>query len=332
MNYEAANCSILGVAIMDLMKTEENPPAERAPIPTGLSNAETANYIFFACVIEHFVHRLIKDRTRLHEMWRYLAAAASSSEHPFAPTQVAAHRTDYFDFLRGVRERIAGAQGELPVRQEIKDAVDNSAAWLVSEWGGNASRLAVSNIFNQPTPPTLLENLEQVSPFRENDGLRRLYLKLSARMRVWPQMDPGQFLYPFYSGIALLLLDSGCILVSQDIDRIEPEANEGFRSLVASAEDKVVRASLNHLRNNPGDPGMQVFSTRVFNCAPGDVDKWGFLDYVDLWLFNHTRHVCTVKTREETPTPCLLRASDETCFCITPQIEWRLEKNSLVRG
>jgi hypothetical protein len=331
MNYEPNNCSILGVAIMNLMITEDNPPAERAPVPDGVSESDMANYIFFGCVIEHWVHRLIKDRTRLNQMWRYLAWAANSAERPFAPAQLSAHRADYFDFLRGINEHIPGGQGELPVRQEISEATNNGADWLATEWHSDASRLATSNIFNRPSPITLLESLERTSPFNESDGLRRLYLKLSARMRVWPQFDPGPFLYPFYSGIALLLLNSGCILVSEGTNRIEPNANEGFRSLVASAEDKVVKASLHHLRNNPNDVGMHDFSTRVFNCPPGDLDEWSFFDYVDLWLFTHTRRLCTVRTKEQVPTPCLLKTDDQNCFCVTPAVEWRPDQNSLVR-
>jgi hypothetical protein len=332
MNYEPDNCSILGVAIMDLMKTEHAPPAEQAPVPTGVSSPETANYIFFGCVVEHWVHRLLKDKTKLNEMWKYLSWAASSSEHAFAPAQVSAHREGYFEFLRGVGTRVAGAQGELPLLQEVREAVDGAAEWLAAEWRGDATRLATSNIFNQPSPQTLLDNLAAASPFNDSDGLRRLYLKLSARMKVWPQMDPGPFLYPFYVGIALLLLNGDGVLVSEDVDRIEPYANEGFRSLVASAEDKVARASLNHLKNYHDAPEMQTFSTRVFDCAPEDVNEWGFLDYVDLWLFTHTRRECTVRTQAEEPTPCSLRpAGVSNCFCVTPQVKWRFGGKSLVR-
>jgi hypothetical protein len=333
MNYEPTKCSILGVAIMDLMETETTAPAERAPVPAGISDTERANYIFFGCVIEHWVHKLINDRTRLNEMWKYLAWAASSSEKPFTTAQISAHSAGYFEFLRDIKTSVARAEGDLPVLQEIKEAVDAAAGWLVKEWSGDAGRLATSNIFKQPSPQTLLENLENASPFSESDGLRRLYLKLSARMRVWPQMDPGPFLYPFYSGIALLLLNADCILVSEDIDDIQPHANEGFRSLVASAEDKVIRAARNHLLNHQDEPQMQAFSTRVFACAPKDVDEWSFFDYVDLWLFTHARRDCTVRTREKELTPCSLKPEGlSNCFCVTPQVRWQLSGHSLVKG
>jgi hypothetical protein len=327
MNYDASSCSIVGVAIWELMITETSRPGEQAPDAAGVPSQEKANYIFFACVIEHWVHRLITDKSKLNEMWKYMAAAASSAQRPFLPANVTAHKANYFQFLKDIDH---DNKGELPIRQEINDAVIFAADWLAAQYRGDASRLAIST-FNSESPRAVLSHLDDVEPFTGNDSMKHLFLKLSTRMRVWSGMDPGPFLYPFNSGIALLLLNSGCILVSQDKKSIELEANEGFRALFAAAEEKVVRAAFNHLKNNLDNPEMRAFTANVFGCAPEEINEWIFFDYVDLWLFTHTRHQCRVRTQQQPATPCLLKPGDANCFCVRPTVEWRPGKNSIFR-
>jgi hypothetical protein len=334
MNIGPNQCETLGVAILNQMLTETTAPVERAPVPSGVANEELANYLYFGCVIEHHVHVLINDKSKLKAMWLYMSWIASSTQRPFTPANVREHSSGegFFEFLQdaGKSEDPESPKGQLPDLPSIKSAVDEAARWLEAEWAGDASKLATSNIFGRPSAETLLDNLEQVDPFSKSESIRRLYLKLSARMKVWPQMDPGPFLYPFYDGIALLLLNAGCIVVSDEKKRIDPDP--GFRALVALAEDKVARSALTQFRNQHEAPAVEAFSTSAFNCAPDALDEWIFLDYIDLWMFTHSRQNCTAKTVENEPSPCTLKSTDATCFCITPKVEWWYDRPALVRA
>jgi hypothetical protein len=334
MNVSPTNCEALGIAILDCVSAQKDPPGEMAPaLPRGTDRSVIANYVFFGCVIEHFVHQLHLPPQSLNGMWRYLAWAATATEQPLNPSRVveygATQRGRYFAALQAVGDSHTGERkGELPVVAQIAEAVNQAAAWLASNYAGSARELAKSVLRPTPSPNVVWENLASAEPFRSSIDLRSLFLKLAMRMQVWPEMRPGAFLFPYYAGLPVLFLNAGCLVVSQDVQRIDPD--EGWRSLVAATEEKIIEGAYRQFQIQSTGQRIIDLSHRFFHCDPANVDKWSFTDFLDLWLFDHTRNWCKVQSAAETPTPCSLKREGNECFCVGRPGRWYRDRVSFL--
>ncbi len=335
MNVSPTNCEALGIAILDCVSAQKDPPGEMAPaLPPGTDTSVIANYVFFGCVIEHYVHQLFREPGRLNAMWRYLAWAANLPEQPLGPVCVIAHETiqrdGYFAVLQALSDSHSNKSwGELPVAPKIADAVNQAAGWLASKYAGNARELSKSVLRRSSSPNVVWDNLASVEPFRSSTDLRSLFLKLAMRMQVWPDMEPGAFLFPYYSGLPVLFLNAGCLVVAQGVQRIDPD--DAWRALVASTEEKIIEAAYRQFQMNSSDRRIVDLSRRFFDSDPAAVDKWSFTDFLDLWLFDHTRNFCKVESAKEAPVSCSLRRGINECFCVAQPRPWYRDRESFVR-
>jgi len=110
-------------------------------------------------------------------------------------------------------------------------------------------------------------------------------------MNLWPTLRNrlGPFLYPQNNGIAILLLNAGCLVAPDELETVDL-SDDNFWALVAEAEDQIVNYCYQCLTTTDagGQAEKTAFSQTVFKCEPGAIDKFRFSDYVDLWLYGHT--------------------------------------------
>lgn len=335
MNVSSTHCEALGIAILDCLSGQNKPPGEMAPaLPAGTDRSLIANYVFFGCVIEHFVHGLALPPESLNLMWRYMAWAATTTEQPLDPSRLvssgAVQHGRYFETLQEVGNAHSGKHpGVLPVSPQIADAVNQAATWLVFNYAGNARDLSKSVLRSSSSPNVVWDNLSGVEPFHSSDALRSLFLKLAMRMQVWPEMKPGAFLFPYYAGLPVLFLNGGCLVVAQDMQRIDPD--EGWRALVAATEEKIIEAAYRQLQLQSSEQPVIDLSHRFFGSDPRTVDKWSFIDFIDLWLFDQTRNQCRKQSVAEDPKSCTLRGGADECFCVRHPRRWYRDGVSFLR-
>lgn len=345
MNTNNEQCERLANAIFRTIKTQSKIQLpQQAPEPEGLTKDEVANYLLFGCAIERRIHQLYPgDRTKLTESWQYLCWASMIPERPFNPENLKSLKSsdrEFYQFLRELgsqdRSTYTQSEGVLPNSQLISNTVENLLACLVKESQGRAKSLATGHLFHRRgSPSLLLRRLKRIKGFHlhEDESIRRLFLKLGVRMGVWPFIDLGPFLYPYNSGIAILLLNSNCLSTSADTDSIEVDDN--FRALANYGEHCVVECCYQMIKHSSSDAETQDFCKVVFKCAPDKIDKWRLSDYIDLWLFGHARHYCTKRDKDSTGSSLgcpLASVTGVPCFCDAAKSLWHIEGRSLKRS
>jgi len=304
MNINANRCQNLAAEIyQQIIDGKEVKQQYQAPDPVGLDTDEKANYLLFKCVVESGIYR--SDRsdlgmTAVRDSQDYLAWAALTSEHPFQPQKlrdILRHNDSLYGMLKELPGRLdasATAQaGSLPDYLPIEQATQQALKTLVQRFKGQGSRLARGPLSSSPSPEALLRNLGKFENLDgpRGDSMRRLYLKLSIRMNLWPTLRNrlGPFLYPQNNGIAILLLNAGCLVAPDELETVDL-SDDNFWALVAEAEDQIVNYCYQWLTTTDagGQAEKTAFSQTVFKCEPGAIDKFRFSDYVDLWLYGHT--------------------------------------------
>lgn len=327
MNQDLRNCERLAISLVTVITQDTKPPRDMAATPAGLSQTEIANYILFGCVIEAYTNRI--PGTDVKKMWDYLAAVSSLPAHPFAPEYIIAHSATGA-FLEALLTLGKGKpiEGDLPSPPLMGPAVDQLVTSLIAI-KGKADDLAYSVYSKRPSPKTLFEGLAMLQPFSnpELKHMKAQVLKLGIRMGVWPDMMPGPFVYAFNFGISLLLLNSGCILVSTK----EIGVDEDFEHLVAKVEETVISLAFQHVRGRSTEEATSKWIETVFKTTAAGLEEWRFKDWLDTWLFSHTRAKCMKLTIQESASPCELKTDTNQCFCIGTKGMWKFVRGVLTR-
>ncbi len=342
LNTDISHCERLANSIYRQIKSQGSELLfEQLIEPKNLTQDELANFLLFKCVIESCIHQLYtRDREILSKSQAYLAWAAETPAGPFQPSKIIAHTAADESFYKTLLElpndkSLAGLQpqGSLPGDPTFYNTVQSVLKQLARKFKGKGSRLAIDLLHRRGSPIVLLSRLRKFDRFSQpgDEAMRRLFLKLSTRMRIWPNLDPGPFLYPYNNGIATLLLNSGCIVSPVDLKFIE--IDEDFKNLVAGSESIIIEICYKMVHDSK-DQGIVSFCQQKLNCDPSQIELWGFQDFIDLWLYSHTRQFCSVRTNDKTGKSlgCVLAAGNEAaCFCDSDEVYWHLDGRTLKR-
>lgn len=358
MNIDVNECGVLSEIIYnDIVAKREAFQPLQAPQPHNVDKDELANYLLFKCFTEKWVNQQRLGSEMVDKSQKYLAWAAETNKHPFKPASlrtIVSSGSSLYEQLKNLPAANGGAQpvGELPVSDGFDTSMQHVVNDLVHGFDGEGSRLAV-NALGVVSPYLLLRRLKRFEKMggHEGDSIRRLFLKLSIRMNVWPKLTKkaGPLLYPQNEGIATLFLNLKCLKVPNDTKQINV-TEEGFWKLVAAAEDEIVGACYDLLRAPGNKAAKAAFTEAVFGCDPEQLDRWKLSDYIDLWLFTHTRRCARRKPKQQnaaaaaTDTPtvapagknkdeavCPMLTSVGTCYCEGASKPWRLDGSSFVK-
>jgi hypothetical protein len=302
----------------------------QAPSPEGLDRDALANYLLTGCAIESRLKQLPhQTRPRLDTTWAALAKVACEPSQPFSPNSIVRLAATARGVYASLRGNVPGA--ELPESALIEDSVNLICRQLATRFNGQGSRLAGGRLlWKNGAADLLLRRLARFDRYRESESIRRLFLKLSVRMGVWPQMTPGPFLYPLNLGIASLLLNSRALVAPAETKVIE--RSEEFSAIVAEGEDHVVAVIQRMLLTTADEPTTRTLTDRVFGTAPRDTNRWALSDYIDLWMFGHTKDFCARRAGVTSGASlgCPLKVDTNACYCDLGPARWKPDEGKLV--
>src|SRR5205085_9786130 len=180
----------------------------------------------FKCFAESWIYQQRLGFDMVDKSQTYLAWAAETKEHPFKPEvlrKAVASGSSLYEKLKKLPEVLNSngtpptPPGELPSSDQFATSMQHVLNRLVHDFDGKGSRLA-TNFLGVESSYLLLKRLNRFALLNgpESEAMRRLYLKLSIRMNVWPTLKrkAGPLLYPQNKGIAILFLNIGCLTVS----------------------------------------------------------------------------------------------------------------------
>ena len=307
----------------------------RAMQPQDLSQAEHANHLLFKVAVEKPIHQLYpRNSGVLDDSHKYLAWIANSSRRMYSPEFLREFndQQNNLSYYQHLRSQANGNQpeGSLPHDILIDQIVQDVFEKLVEKYNGNAFSLAINRLHRDGSATKLLKELDNFNIFSES--YKRLYLKLCVRMNVWPNMNPGPFLFPYANGIAIYFLNSHSIEVASDIERIDVE--DDFKAIVAATENQICDYAYNMMLDSASQPETKNFTGREFNVSPLDVNRWAFYDRLDFWLWSQTKNHCAMVTKTSTGNDldCNLLASGSKseCFCDLTTKRWQLSGDTLI--
>ncbi len=302
--------------------------------PTQLSDNERPNYILFACVIESKLGDIRQaSRADVQYSWNHLAWTATQPSRPFDPKSLAqcvkAGRS--FHDLLGPQHANPPVNCMLPTQPVVKSAVDQAAVELVKYFHGKGSKLAKRRLWKGVSPSVLDRRLSKFSQLRGDarGAMRRVYTKVSVRLRLWPELKPGPYRYPYSDGVATLALNSGCLRFVSDIATIP--LDQPFRDLVAAVESRVADRCFDHLTSPTRRSQMKPICQKVFGARdPDDLDRWKVCDYVDVLLWMQSGQYCTSKElgrNVKNGSTCSFSVKQGECLCARAHDTWIRKDN-----
>lgn len=366
-NVNIGNCQRLAKTVLEKVIQETAPPKLQAPYLESTDTDEIANYLLIMGAIESHIGRIYYgDASTLKNMQKYLVWAAETERRPFKPSEIINHakrKESFYNTLYSLGKGKQAQVGNLPYDPPIKESVDKIVVQLAGKYKGKGSNLAkpfslgwcFKDVVNRvvarlagkdkgkgshlakpfslewrPSAKAVLQRLGKFDTYNVGEEYRLVFLKQFIRTGIWPNMDPCPFPFPYNDGIAILLLNSGCITTPADLSFILRDDN--FRDLVRFTEDQVIKACYKILKLNSTDSATINFCKAVFKCEPNNVPQWSFIDRVDTFLFDHTKQYCIPKSKGlQLAAPCQLISHNNICYCMSASQKWLRRGNSLIK-
>jgi hypothetical protein len=222
----------------------DNP--NRAKKPAGLTDDERANAALFGCLLEqqHYIRGWTKRAWGA--FYDCLSSIRFGDSSAFSP-----HIIRDFDetssFFEAVRNElnpclIAAGQEEIPQSAGAAEDMQEALRLLKEEYKGSAANLARSRM--PCTQANMLRAFRRARKFPcfDNDSMRPQCLKLMLVWDVWPEIEPGTFIYPFASNLAAFLVDRRVLITFNDVNMLpfkEGPTHAIFREAMRQIVEKV---------------------------------------------------------------------------------------------
>jgi hypothetical protein len=231
--------------------------------------ASRANALLIGCVIEGVIHDLPRSAPAKKDLDVLYEAIFKLGPQTWEPKSIISHTAEHIlealprthshsasevhepglceKFIHALipsgHEELnrRGSLKSLASEQAIIQAVTHTLRLLSSNYGGDASKLAHRR-WRQPSLPRARQNLQAfptMNSARAN-AMDVQFLKLAISEHVWPTIKLDNFVYPFSRGVAMLMMNTGCLMPTPDTREVVMD--ELFRRLLASAEQAVVNA------------------------------------------------------------------------------------------
>jgi hypothetical protein len=298
------------------------------------------NALFLKTIIEDCVYSLYpKGGNELIKSHKFIDYLLSQPEKPFSSEVIkefGKSKADYFDFLINIYKKNNRPVPIIPNNAYLRDSVNNFILLLcMNTTNGSIRSLArFLNIFPY-NEKVLLKRLSRIKQL--NNSSIDLFLKLSIRFRVWPEIGFKKFPFPYSSGVAKFFLNSNIMDCLSDMDIIDQNSND-FRNLFVIAENNFVDRVYDGLLKFHKDPRLIKIIKRTKNIEDFDeISKIEVYDLIDYVLWNHcSRNFCisfpkNLKKNSSNLCPLKLNSSSTTCLCELESDFWVGSGSNFIR-
>src|SRR5207249_86286 len=102
----------------------------------------------------------------------------------------------YSTLIDEVNRGLPEGEPPIPDSAEARNDLANAVEILVKEYEGSARNLAFNRWRRKPKLRLAFNRARAFEPFDESSMIPQ-FLKLAVRWGVWPNVDPGKFIYPY---------------------------------------------------------------------------------------------------------------------------------------
>jgi hypothetical protein len=305
MNINEQGVERLASAVFSYIVREKKPfPEGPARGPENLTPDELANYLLVACAVEKCIHELNAGQRQVgNAAWEFLRWARSQPSRPFGACQISddiGSGQSFYSQLRNLAQPPANPVGTLPDSIYIDGVVEKVRSRLSGKFEGHGSRMLRRHFLGSGfRRRRLIRELREFAGY-EDGSEEGVFLKLAVDHRLWEVSDSEPFVFPYNEGVALLFLNSGCVVASFDTNTV-PQTKE-TRDLMKEAEDRLVRRVHALLKRFKSYAPALEFSSAVFKKGPAEVTRWELTDYLDWWLWDHARKQCRSRNQSKSPS------------------------------
>ncbi len=272
-----------------------------------------ANALLIGCCIEGIVHGLPEGNPCKTIPFSILYKALEDAGERIWQSQNILNQNASANILNSLRV----ANGDLACLADepaVVGVVKATTQRLRDKFQGDGSKLARAKLSGRVSLRLARKRLRKFPKMAEADSnpMDAQFLKLAYSANVW-NFDDGRFIFPFSRGVALLMMNSGCLITTQDVDTIA--IDNSMRWLTAFAEQKIVDFVTTLLKN---DPHLITKSG-----LPNTQDIWEInrmIDYRLWWL-----------SRQPNGWKLYLAALDEVAT-EEDGAAWKLSGNTFVRS
>lgn len=275
---------IANVADIAIEVLEKNPALsdDFADTPVHLNRDERANAALIGCALEkeHMLRRWPNPK------WKpFYAAVAVAEDHStklVSPQYLKSMPANFYGTLRDkINAELPTTEPKLPGSGEATNDLAKTVSILVKRYNGSVRNIAYRKWRKAPSA-RLAFNRAQSFPPLDVASMVPQFLKLAIRWGVWQNIKPGNFIYPYSSRLALLLLENRAMLT---LSTAKALAFDRRGQLAAYRE--TMRRIVSKVRENLSASANPQYQT-ILAAHP---TEWDLAASVDVALWTHSSEV-----------------------------------------
>jgi hypothetical protein len=261
------------------------------PLRKDATTGEVANYVAFSCLAEEFIgDHYNKDRDMVRDAWNFFQWRADREDTPFDPGVIVKEGQN----LPALLMRVTGEPPALiPKDGVLQNKMKYLSRQIAARYAGDCSRLtmwgrvarwkwlpkAIQNTFNYDENAEYLYSRMKQDRILQNVSMIRVFIKVTRILRIWPKMNPKEFLIPHSSGIAVYLLNEGCVRAQKGIEEVSPSDEDVVR-LFSKAQQVITDFVTEQIKQNETE-----FDDFFGGEKPWENSQWAISSEVDSWLW-----------------------------------------------
>jgi len=214
---------IANVADIAISQLENNPAqsVNFAATPVELSLDERSNAALIGCLLEkeHSVRQW--PRRNWQPFYAAVAASEFDSRKLMSPDYLISlpPDSDFYAILTAEVKRISPTEPDIPDSAEARRDLSNAVGILARKYKGSARNLAFNWLRRKPKLRLAFNRAQRFQPLDVSSMIPQ-FLKLAVRWGTWPNVEPGNFIYPYASRLALLLFEQRAMLTLPSVKNL----------------------------------------------------------------------------------------------------------------
>jgi len=237
---------VANVADIAILELEKKPAtsADFAATPELLDLDARGNTALIGCLLEKEYSVRRWPRPKWKDFYAAVAAAELNSRKLVSPDYVTTRPTDS-DFYGILRDKINGelpaTEPNLPDSGEARNDLSKALDLLAEKYAGSARNLAFSWWRRKPSLRLAFNRAQSFHPLDVSSMVPQ-FLKLAVRWGVWPNVKPGNFIYPYASCLAMLLFEKQALLTLPTVKQLSFKQGgqlDAYRETMRKVVEKV---------------------------------------------------------------------------------------------
>jgi hypothetical protein len=207
---------ISSLADAAILKLQDGGPSNEdfAATPADLSLDERSNVALIGCLLEK-EHGIRGWQRRKWQPFYAAIAAAEANKKKMVSPDFLIHLSGDVDFfgtlVDEVNRRLPESEPKVPDSAEARYDLSNAVKLLVKKYKGSARNIAFTRWSHKPNLRVAFNRSLAFTPFDVRSMVPQ-FLKLSVRWGIWPDVEPGNFIYPYGRNLAVLLFEKHAIV------------------------------------------------------------------------------------------------------------------------